>query len=150
MVGVKEKDLFEDIIGDSVVEAESNSIINIKFLCTRSDVDSLRRTHYVSFFLPRNSDMLMRFPVDEAPLSVQLRWVVVKGDFATQIRSEDVMSFSFLLRVKLVIHICCLLFASVLFNKDVTSPMFLMRGERCFSLLMYHVVYCINFLCITS
>lgn len=128
MVGVKEKDLFEDIIGNSVVEAKSNSIINIKFLCTRSDVDRLRRTHDVSFFLSSPEyEYAMRFPVDAAPLAVQLSRVVVNGDLGT----DQIMSFWFLPRVKLVIHGC--LFSSVLLDKVViTSPMFLMRGTGCF------------------
>ena len=69
----------------------------------------------------------MRFPVDAAPLAVQLSRVVVNGDLGT----DQIMSFWFLPRVKLVIHGC--LFSSVLLDKVViTSPMFLMRGTGCF------------------
>lgn len=42
---VKEKYLFEDIIGDSIVESQSKSIVNIEFLRTCSDIDGLRRRH---------------------------------------------------------------------------------------------------------
>lgn len=40
---IKWRDLSEDVVGDPVVEAEGDSIIDIEFLSTGSDVDRVRR-----------------------------------------------------------------------------------------------------------